>query len=82
MGRWLLQNIIFLGIPNCSHHRDAHNAQQTSERVGVMIIFDCLIQSMECQTDTESLWGVGGALVESTPFVRRVMGSTLALAAM
>ena len=26
-------------------------------------------------------WGVGGALVESTPFVRRVMGSTPALAA-
>src|SRR6218665_3249937 len=27
------------------------------------------------------LWGVGGALVESTPVVRRVMGSTPALAA-
>ena len=27
------------------------------------------------------LWGVCGALVESTPFVRRVMGSTPALAA-
>ena len=27
------------------------------------------------------LWGVGGALVESTPFVRRVAGSTPALAA-
>ena len=27
------------------------------------------------------LWGVGDPLVESTPFVRRVMGSTPALAA-
>ena len=27
------------------------------------------------------LWAVGGALVESTPFVRRVMGSNPALAA-
>src|SRR6218665_488393 len=27
------------------------------------------------------LWGVGGALVESTPFVRRIMCSTPALAA-
>ena len=27
------------------------------------------------------MWGVGGALVESTPFVRRVMGSTPAPAA-
>ena len=26
-------------------------------------------------------WGVGGSLVESTPFVRRVMGSTPALTA-
>ena len=26
-------------------------------------------------------WGVGGTLVESTPFIRRVMGSTPALAA-
>ena len=29
----------------------------------------------------ESSWGVGGALVKLTPFVRRIMGSTPALAA-
>ena len=27
------------------------------------------------------MWGMGGTLVELTPFVRRVMGSTHALAA-
>src|SRR6218665_3613978 len=38
--------------------------------------FICIIGKF--YTNDES---VGGALVESTPFVRRVMGSTLALAA-
>ena len=35
---------------------------------------------LTCKTK-RTLWGMGGALVESTPLVRRVMGSTPALAA-
>ena len=31
--------------------------------------------------DDDYLWGMGGALVKSTPFVRMVFGSTPALAA-
>ena len=53
----------------------------------------CMVASRETATglgrrhipwttySTEGLGGHGGALVESTPFVRRVMGSTPALAA-
>ena len=76
--------------------RQHDSASQTRRRVSLEVEHCCAALSItvviksehvvrytiQLETCTRHQWGMGGALAESTPFVRRVMGSTPALATM
>ena len=73
-------------LPDCDDDEDFEYREQCKQlkvcHVVVVVVFGCMSQLWLALISGVSLvWGVCGALVESTPFVQRVIGSTPSLAA-